>query len=139
LENPDFIDHRAAGARQFIDQHSTLFEHQGSVVESWRWRRGRRRGPYYRLAYHDELGRQRSVYLGADAGLASAVRQALVELHAPQRERHWIKELRRDLRRGLRHARVAMDVELQALGLYCKGAEIRGWRTSQLSCQSTVD
>jgi hypothetical protein len=118
--------------RQLIADRTASFSRQGAVVKSWRHWRGRRHGPFYRLAFRDDTGRQRSIYLGADEGLAAAVRQTLAELQAPMRQHRWLEEVRRKIRRELRACRAAMNVELQAMGLFCKGAEIRGWRNARL-------
>lgn len=120
-------DQRRAVVRRFIREHEAILASQGSVTTTWRWLRGRRRGPYYRLAYRDEIGRQRSIYLGTDKGLAAEAQGALQRLRAFDEKQRHIDNIRRAVRRELRRLRAAMNEELRPLSLRCQGSEIRGW------------
>jgi len=64
----------------------------GSIVETWRTYRGRRLGPYYRLAYR-ESGIQRSIFIGGDSQLVAAARELLAELQADERARRAVKQM----------------------------------------------
>ena len=48
---------------RLLTRRPTRFARQGPGAATWRTSRGRRLGPYYRLAWRDR-GRQRSIYLG---------------------------------------------------------------------------
>ena len=72
----DQLDHAAI---RLVSARRELFARQGSVVASYRYRTGRRFGPYYRLAYRDG-GRQGSVYLGRAAAVVARVRHMLHDL-----------------------------------------------------------
>jgi hypothetical protein len=117
--------------RRFIISHRAMLSAQGSVTTTWRWRRCRRLGPYYRLAYRDGFGRQRSIYLGTDAGLAAEVQDALARLRAFDEERRQIDRVRRAVRRQLRQLRAALNEELRPLSLRFQGSEIRGWSANR--------
>ena len=99
----------------------------GSIVETWRTYRGRRLGPYCRLAYR-ESGIQRSIYVGSDPQLVAAAREILAELQADERARRAVKRLQSATRASLRAAKSAWERELKRMGLHLKGFEIRGWR-----------
>jgi hypothetical protein len=94
-------------------------------VETWRFHRGRRLGPYYQLRYREQhCGR--SLYLGRDPALAEQVRERLRQMQATQRvlreaKKEWQRE-RATLRQLLAPARA----ELRRIGLWMKGFEIRG-------------
>ena len=129
-ENPEkrrTDDQRRAAIGQFLANHGLLLARQGFVAKSWRCGE-RRSGPYYRLAYRDETGRQRSIYLGVDGELAAQVRQRLAELQTVK-ERRLLAKARRAARRALREAMKALECELAQLGLYLWGNEIRGWHS----------
>ena len=115
---------------RLLTGHPHRFARQGAVVAAWRTSRGRRLGPYYRLAWRDG-GRQRSIYLGRQGPVVRQVRILLHQAHASRR-------LKRQAR--LRAARFRQEVirplnqyiqQMFALfgnGLYLKGSEIRGIR-----------
>jgi len=63
LENGQVVDQKPHPALELIASQPALFQRQGSVVAGWRNYRGRRLGPYHRLAYRHR-GRQCSIYLG---------------------------------------------------------------------------
>jgi hypothetical protein len=99
----------------------------GSIVESWRTYRGRRLGPYYRLAYR-ESGIQRSIFIGGDSQLVAAARELLAELQADERARRAVKQMQLATLASLRVAKLAWERELREVGLRRKGFEARGWR-----------
>ena len=63
-----FTDQKSHKALTLLREAPTRFACQGTVTTSWRTYRGRRLGPYYRLAWR-ENGRQRSIYLGRQGRL----------------------------------------------------------------------
>jgi hypothetical protein len=115
------------GVLQFVVDHAELFRDQGSVQVTWRLYQGRRLGPFYRLAYR-VAGRQRSKYLGKDQTLAEEVERILHEIQTPLREQRWLARMTRDGRRAFKRHKQDLQRELESLGLYVKGNEIRGWR-----------
>lgn len=126
LENPDFVDQKSAEVHRLLASHAVVLSRQGSVHQSWRYYRGRRLGPFYRLIYR-QGGRQWSVYLGRDEGLANEVRQALRKLQAPLQHRALDRQLAL-VKAMQKKQKQALDAELHRRGLYRKGNEIRGWR-----------
>jgi hypothetical protein len=119
---------RKEAVLSFVDRYSPFLARQGSVVASGRQRAGRKVGPYYRLTCRDGGGIQRSIYLGSGAKLVAEVRDMLSLL---QRRREAVRELARArpaFRRALRASRRELDQQLAEVGLYRKGAEIRGWK-----------
>ena len=90
MENREFVDQKAVrkfrAVKRWMETHRDQLSRQGTVVEAYRTYRGRKLGPYYRLAYRDRDGRQRSIYLGASAELAEQVRRLLVECQAELHE-----------------------------------------------------
>jgi hypothetical protein len=128
-ENPEkrrTTDQRRAAVGHFIADHARMLAQKGHVARSWRQRR-RLCGPYYRLAYEDEAGQQRSVYLGVDSELATQVRRQLAKLQEPAKERRQLAKARKAARQELRKAMTALGYELAKCGLELKGTEIRGW------------
>jgi len=99
----------------------------GSIVETWRTYRGRRLGPYCRLAYR-ESGIQRSIYVGSDPQLVAAAREILAELQADERARRMVQRLQSATRASLRAAKTDWEGELARVGLHLQGFEVRGWR-----------
>lgn len=127
LEKPDFVDQKRAEVHRLLASHAAVLSRQGSVHQSCRYYRGRRLGPFYRLIYR-QGGRQWSVYLGRDEGLANEVRQALRKMQAQlQRDRAMDRQLAL-VKATLKKQKQALDPELHRRGLYRKGNEIRGWR-----------
>ncbi len=53
MEKAGFVDQKAAARFERVLALSGRFAVQGSVVAGWRVYRGRRLGPYFRLAYRD--------------------------------------------------------------------------------------
>ena len=127
-ENRDPVDQRRARVRDFLAEHAEALRRQGSVVETWRERGGRRLGPYYRLACRLG-GRQKSVYLGSDRRLAVEVRRDVAARQAPARDGRRGRLRSRILRRELRRCRAVWDAELAKVGLRLKGSEVRGGRS----------
>jgi hypothetical protein len=128
LENPDFVDqHRAAVLARLVQLHHHLCR-QGPVVRTRRRRgQGAVAGPYFAVAYRDDDGRQRSVYLGPESDLVTEVRELLAEYRRPLREQRDLARARAALRRALRAERAQLDRQLAQVGLTRKGGEIRGW------------
>jgi hypothetical protein len=104
------------------------FCRQGAVVATWRTYRGRKLGPYYRLAFRRD-GRQCSVYLGRCRELAERVRAAIDKLRVPLHHVRQIARMRAAVKASLRREKLRLDGQLRKLGLYLKGFETRGWRT----------
>jgi len=134
LENREFVDqkamHRLKAIQRWIETHREQLSRQGSVVETYRNYCGRKLGPYYRLAYRDRNGRQRSIYLGASVELAEQVRRLLEEYQAGLREQRERCRVRKILCAELKKAKALWADELAKCGLRLQGYEIRGWRGS---------
>ncbi len=131
MENRDPVDQLSSAgqsryerARTFILANARLFAAQGSVVATWRNRRGKRFGPYYRLAYRRH-GRQRSVYLGP-ATVADRLRGLLSRLQKPLRRHRLYQRLQSEARRSLREAKRHLAGQLAPYGITVKGYEFRG-------------
>lgn len=128
MEKSKVVDKKGGlAALDFVAEHARLFSRQGVVVEAWRDYRGRRLGPYFRLAFRDQ-GKQRSLSLGSDRELAEEVRRALSELQAPLCQRRAARKRHARVRAGLRRAKAEWNRELEKSGLYLQGYEVRGWR-----------
>jgi hypothetical protein len=128
MEKDDFVDQRRAAVRQLVAEHAALSGRQGSVQASWRWRRGKKLGPFFRLSYR-RGETQASFYLGADEALAEEVRQLLAPLQAPLRQRLERERRLAQARALLRQHKQDFRQEISHLGLTLKGSEIRGWRS----------
>ncbi len=119
-------------ATQLLQNHPDRFAGQGAVVATWRTYRGRRLGPYYRLAWR-ENGRQRSIYLGRQGPIVEEVRLLLHQAHTSRRIRREhrlrIARLQKELIRPIRQY-IKEIFRLFGNGLYIKGSEIRGIRTA---------
>ena len=121
------MDQQRQRLLQFIAENASTLAGQGSVRTTWRRRGGKSYGPFYLLVFR-EHGRQRSRYLGSDAGLADAVRSRLAELQAPLRQLRIQEKILAGLLEQFREGKRRFDEELRAVGLYRRGNEIRGWR-----------
>lgn len=132
MENRQFVDQKTEPRRNSVERwiatHRDELSRQGAVVATYRSYRGRKLGPYFRLAYRSGDGRQRSLYLGASAELAQHVRQLLRECHAGLRKRRERRRLHQLLRSELKKAKALWRDELSRLGLRLQGYEVRGWR-----------
>ena len=115
----DRLDH-------FLAAHADHLRRGGSIVNTYRSRKGRSFGPYHRLTCRDDQGRQRAVYLANEEAVARA-RTALAALQAPRQKARVLARARRALRRGHRAAQTVLERELQGIGLYLTGTEVRGW------------
>ena len=104
------------------------FARQGVVVSTYRMYRGRKLGPYFRLAYRDEQNRQRSIYLGRSADTASRIQSLLETLKAPLLRHRQCHRTRTILFAALRRHKNRWKTDLHTRGLYLKGFTIRGWR-----------
>jgi hypothetical protein len=113
---------------ELLAARPAAFSQQGCVVASWRLVADRRLGPYFSLRYRHER-RQRSVYLGASAALASAVRQLLGERRRVRRQRLALTRLRATIKASLRRHLPTWRRQLQAVGLKLKGFEVRNWKS----------
>jgi len=132
LENRQFVDQktepRTKAIERWIATHRNELSRQGVVVATYRSYRGRKLGPYFRLAFRRGDGRQRSIYLGASAELAQHVRGLLQECQAGLREQRERDRVRKLLRTELKKAKALWRDELSKLGLRLQGYEVRGWR-----------
>ena len=99
----------------------------GTIVETWRTYRGRRLGPFFRVAYR-ESEIQKSIYVGNDPELVAAACELLGKLQADERLRRAVARQRRAVRASLTVAKTAWAQELKKRGLSLKGYEARGWR-----------
>ena len=131
MEKPRLVDqNRSAQADRllaFVRGHAEVFARQGTLVAGWREYRGRRLGPYYRLAYR-EAGRQRSLYVGRSQGLIGLVRRLLERLQRPFRQSRLLGDLKVRARAALRGHKAVLRRHLAQWGIHLKGFEFRGLR-----------
>jgi hypothetical protein len=111
---------------RFLELHTDALRRNGSIVQKWRTRDGRRFGPYLLLTCRDAEGTQRAVYLRTK-GLQARARAALAALRAPRQQARQLARARQALKRGQRAAQGDLRRQLGAVGLVLKGTEIRGW------------
>lgn len=129
MEIGHFVDQRHAEVERFLAEHGEALRRQGSVVATYRHRDGRRLGPYHKLSCR--IGqRQVAVYLGSDEDFVRNVRERLGRLQEATKLKRSMARVRKALRREARVARQKVDAELETLGLYRQGHEVRGWSTS---------
>lgn len=119
--------------RDLITDEPGMLAEQGSVVKSWRYYRGRRWGPYYRLSYRVG-GRQHAIYLGVDEALADEIRQLLSDHQRQHKRRRTLARTRKQAKKSLAEERRKLREELEKVGLHLKGAEIRGLRSLTGRC-----
>ena len=131
MENQPPVDQREHAAVALMAARPDLFARQGSVSATWRQRNGKTFGPYYRLSYR-ENGRQCAIYLGREGPLVDRVYQQLHTLRHPHRQRLTLQRFDRRIRSDLRANNVRLNALLRPLGLWLKGFEVRGWRTTPL-------
>ncbi|MBN2579229.1 MAG: hypothetical protein JXB10_09580 [Pirellulales bacterium] len=104
-----------------------IFAHQGAVVESWRYKNGRKIGPYYRLAYR-VAGRQRSIYLGKSQKLLRQVRRLLEKLQRPVKTRRTLRQAQKVFQESMKRHQAQFRIDLLKVGLQLRGYAVRGWR-----------
>ncbi|MFH1269080.1 MAG: hypothetical protein ABIK89_25415 [Planctomycetota bacterium] len=96
MEKARSVDQKSAARFERVEAQVLaapgVFAVGGTVVSTWRTYRGRRLGPYFRLAYR-KGGRQWSIYLGRSEGLARRVRDLLARLQHPRRWRRASRRL----------------------------------------------
>ncbi len=130
-KNPQVVDQpveaRFASISERIAASREVLSRQGAVVASWRVRRGRRMGPYFRLAFR-EAGRQVSIYLGQCAELAEKVRLLVAELQAPARLDRVVRQATAAGKAALRACKARMKSVMASWGLYARGWNVFGWR-----------
>ena len=132
LEMARTPDQRRTDVLRFIAEQTNLLRHTGCIISTWREYGGRRLGPYYQLSFFEQ-GKSRMVYLGKDLQLVADVRQELKRLQTPLQRRRKFQRQRLALQRSLIRHRAVWNAELNKLGLYLKGSEIRGWQSSNHS------
>jgi len=120
---PSIRNSRLAILIEKILANRDLFTRQGSIVQSWRYKNGRKIGPYYRLVYRD-AGRRRSLYLGRSEELVRQVRRVLESLQRPRN----LRRTKKSVQAALRRQKAEWRAELQAAGLTPRGYDVRGWR-----------
>jgi hypothetical protein len=111
---------RFIAIQTFVLENKILFIKSGTMAECWKTYRGRRIGPYYRLAFRED-GKQKSIYLGRDPELASRAAQLLSELQAPHRIRRETRLLRMQILNSFRRELKNLDPYLPAIGYRRKG------------------
>ncbi|MFH1924684.1 MAG: hypothetical protein ABIP48_32935 [Planctomycetota bacterium] len=125
------VDQKAAARFERVEAQVAaapgVFAAGGTVVSTWRTYRGRRLGPYFRLAYR-KGGRQWSIYLGRSEGLARRVRDLLARLQKHNRWRRTSRGMQARARASLRKAKAQLKKELVRWGIHLKGWEFRGVR-----------
>jgi hypothetical protein len=111
-----------------INAQAHIFAHQGFIISSYRYHRGRKLGPYFRLAYRDENNRQRSIYIGPHEDIARRIQSLLDDLKAPHIRRRQFLQVFAIIRTALNRHRKQSETELNKHGLYSRGFAIRGLR-----------
>ena len=126
VENRDCVAQRLDALLRAVSDDASLLK-QGSLQPSYRYRDGRKTGPYWRLVYR-EKGRQRSLYLGRRSEVVEAARRILAERQAPGKKER--QRRRDDARRSrvMRSLKKNLEAELHKVGLAMKGFEIRRLR-----------
>jgi len=97
---------------------------QGFVTGEFCVRGGRRLGPYFKLRWRS-AGRQRVVYLGADARRAEAVRGALARWQQPRRLQRDVDRLLAQTRRALRAVKQTVTPHLETPDTHWHGYQLR--------------
>jgi hypothetical protein len=124
VQNPKFDDQnvlaRFARLRSQILERKELIARDGNIAETWRTHRGKRTGPYYRVAFR-ENGRQRAFYIGGDAQLAKMVMELIGELKHPREEKRLIRRLRAAARASLRRTLAEAEALAAPLGFRRRG------------------
>jgi hypothetical protein len=110
-----------------LNEYAHVLARNGSIVATWRGRGDGRTGPYFRLAFRDK-GKQRSLYLGSDPVAVEEIRRWLADLQETRLRVRRERMIRKVLAQELARARMAWRQELEKIGLFLKGHEIRGWR-----------
>ena len=130
-EKTGLVDQKAAARLERVEAQVAaapgVFATGGTVVASWRTYRGRRLGPYFRLAYRKGR-RQCSIYLGRSKQLAQRVRDLLDKLQEDHRWRRTSRRMRSEVRKSLRRWLEYLGRQLALLGIRRKGFEFRGVR-----------
>ena len=129
---------RQARIDDFFTRNGTALARQGSVVASWRWKDGRRLGPFFRLDVRDERGRKAALYLGRESPLVADVRARLAQLQRRRRQRQQFARNYRIRRLDLRAAHQNLADELQKVGLRLQGSEVRGLAARKLAARKHV-
>ncbi len=125
MEKQKIVDQRCRRVLQFVSDHAESLARQGTVVEAFRSKGGKRTGPYCYLAFR-ESGRQRRIYLGAEERLVGEVRSLLERIQGPLRRRRFLQREKQRVRRSHRRHKAKWRDELAQIGLRLKGNEIRG-------------
>ena len=133
MENPRFADQRRLVIARFFAAHETELRQRGSIVATWRRRRGQLRGPYWSLIVRDACNRQKSIYLGADDKVVEYARAELIRLQARRVSQRKLDHAQKQVRRALQEANQRLSQELTKIGLTRKGNEIRGWSRAPLA------
>jgi len=120
-------DKRITRIDDFFSRKHAALARQGSIASTWRWSKGRRLGPYYRLDVRDDAGRKCALYLGREGPLVAAVRARLDQLQHPHRQQQQLARATRILRRWRRAAYAILAAELEKIGLRLQGSEVRGF------------
>ncbi|MFH1924715.1 MAG: hypothetical protein ABIP48_33100 [Planctomycetota bacterium] len=130
-EKSGSVDQKAAARFERVEAQVAaapgVFAVGGTVVATWRTYRGRRLGPYFRLAYRKGR-RQCSIYLGRSEELAGRVRDLLAKLQDLNRWRRTSRRMQREARKSLRRWLEYLGKQLAELGIQRKGFEFRGVR-----------
>ena len=127
MEKRDSVDQRGAKVAKFFGDFAPDLVRQGSIVETFRYRRGRRLGPYFQLTCR-HAGRQYAVYLGNDQTFVGEVRRGLDLLQETTHRRRKLDACCRAVHAQARAAQRQLRIELAKHGLVLRGLEVRGWQ-----------
>ena len=122
------IEHaRLSPIDKFFSQHGAALARQGAIKASWRYKEGRRLGPYLRLDVRDESGRTAALYLGRESNPRVAdVRARLAQLQHRCKQQRQLARVCQIIRQRQRAWRDVLARELAKVGLHHQGLEVRG-------------
>jgi hypothetical protein len=92
----------AALLPQILAQKELIIR-DGTVVASWKTYRGKRLGPYFRVAFRDNR-RLRAIYIGRDELLAQLAKALIEELKHPLRQDRYLRQVRQLFRAAWRQS-----------------------------------
>jgi Protein of unknown function (DUF1678) len=97
---------------------------QGFLEGAYRFRGGRRLGPYFRLRWRRGT-QQKTLYIGKDLNLAGQVQNALEELQRPGQLIHQVQRLLKAARRRIKKVKAALEPRLAEHGQHFHGYTAR--------------
>jgi hypothetical protein len=106
--------------RSQILERKNLIAIDGTVAASWVNYRGKRLGPYYRVAFRENRT-LRAIYIGRDEQLAKIAKDLLDELKRSRREGRWLRRMRAAARDALLRSLAEAETFVAPLGYHRRG------------------